>query len=179
MASNAVFAELLRNGKLDGSNFTVWKRKIMYLLVVENIDYIIDTPEPEEPKKDATPEEKSEYMLEYENWAKDNKKARVFMLGSMSDSLAAEYESERNAQKIMGRLEKDFGDISLVKVLNLVNRFLSTKMNEGASVNEHINKLSVLGEELKIAGYAFQEEVQVMVVLNSLPNSWEQFKMSF
>jgi hypothetical protein len=59
MASNAVFAESLRNGKLDGSNFTVWKRKIMYLLVVENIDYIIDTPEPEEPKKDATPEEKS------------------------------------------------------------------------------------------------------------------------
>ena len=179
MASNAVFAELLRNGNLDGCNFTVWKRKIMYLLVVENIDYITDTPEPEEPKKDATAEEKSEYMLEYENWAKDNKKARVFMLGSMSDSLAAEYESERNAQKIMGRLEKDFGDISLVKVLSLVNRFLSTKMNEGASVNEHINKLSVLGEELKIAGYPFQEEVQVMVVLNSLPNSWEQFKMSF
>jgi hypothetical protein len=68
------------------------------------------------------------------------------MLGSMSDSLAAEYESERNAQKILGRLEKDFGDISLVKVHSLVNRFLSTKMNEGASVNEHINKLSVLGE---------------------------------
>ena len=64
-------------------------------------------------------------------------------------------------------------------MLSLVNRFLSTKMNEGASVNEHINKLSVLGEELKIAGYPFQEEVQVMVVLNSLPNSWEQFKMSF
>ena len=46
-------------------------------------------------------------------------------------------------------------------------------MNEGASVNEHINKLSVLAEELKIAGYPFQEEVQVMVVLNSLPYSWE------
>ncbi|WVZ89020.1 hypothetical protein U9M48_035482 [Paspalum notatum var. saurae] len=79
----------------------------------------------------------------------------------------------------MGRLEKDFGDVSLVKVHSLVNRFLSTKMCEGNFVNEHINKLYVLAEELKIAGYPFQEEVQVMVVLNSLPDSWEQFKMSF
>ena len=97
----------------------------------------------------------------------------------MTDSLAAEYEGEQIARKIMGKLEKDFGDVSLVKVLSLVNCFLSTKMNEGASVNEHINKLSILAEELKVAGYPFQEEVQVMVVLNSLPYSWEQFKMSF
>ena len=69
--------------------------------------------------------------------------------------------------------------MSLVKVLSLVNHFLSTKMNEGASVNEHINKLTVLAEELKIAGYPFQKEVQVMVALNSLPYLWEQFKMSF
>jgi len=72
----------------------------------------------------------------------------------------------------MGKLEKDFGDVSLVKVLSLVNRFLSTKMNEGTSVMEHINKLSVLAEELKVAGYPSQEEEQVMVVLNSLTYSW-------
>ena len=63
-------------------------------------------------------------MLEYEAWAKDNKKARIFMLGSMTDSLAAEYEGEQIARKIMGKLEKDFGDVSLVKVLSLVNRSL-------------------------------------------------------
>jgi hypothetical protein len=68
------------------------------------------------------------------------------MVGSMTDSLAAGYEGEKNAHKIMSRLEKDFGDISLVKVLSLVNRFLSMKMSEGNSVNEHINKLSVLAE---------------------------------
>jgi hypothetical protein len=56
-------------------------------------------------------------------------------------------------------------------MLNLVNHFLSSKMGEGSSVNEHINKLCVLAEELKIAGYPFQKEVQVMVVLNSLSNS--------
>ena len=104
--------------------------------------------------------------------AKDNIRARIFILGSMTDSLAAEYEGEQIARKIMGKLEKDFGDVSLVKVLSLVNRFLSTKMNEGTSVMEHINKLSVLAEELKVAGSPSQEEEQVMVVLNSLTYSW-------
>ena len=179
MASNSIFSELIRGYKLDGPNFTVWKRKIMYLLTAENIDYVIDVPKSKKPNNDASNEEKGSYLLEYEAWAKDNKRAHIFILGSMTDSLAAEYEGEQIARKIMGKLEKDFGDVSLVKVLSLVNRFLSTKMNEGASVNEHINKLSVLAEELKIAGYPFQEEVHVIVVLNSLPCSWEQFKMSF
>ena len=179
MASNSVFSELIRGYKLDGPNFTVWKRKIMYLLTAENIDYVIDVPKSKKPNNDASNEEKRSYLLEHETCAKDNKRAHIFMLGSMTDSLVAEYESEQIARKIMGKLEKDFGDVSLVKVLSLVNHFLSTKMNEGASVNEHINKLSVLAEELKIAGYPFQEEVQVMVVLNSLPYLWEQFKMSF
>ena len=144
----------------------------MYLLTAEYIDYVIDVPEPEKPNNNASDEEKGSYLLEYEAWAKDNKRARIFILGSMTDSLAAEYEGEQIARKIMGKLEKDFGDVSLVKVLSLVNRFLSIKMNEGAFVNEHINKLSVLAEQLKIAGYPFQEEVQVMVVLNSLTYSW-------
>ena len=66
MASNSVFSELLRTCKLDGSNFTVWKRKIMYLLTAENIDYVIDVPEPEKPNNDASNEEKGSYLLEYE-----------------------------------------------------------------------------------------------------------------
>ena len=134
MASNSVFSELLRTCKLDGSNFTVWKQKIMYLLhevpvqslpltrgphgtwahmsaavtaravtawelrpyllTAENIDYVIDVPEPEKPNNDASNEEKRSYLLEYEAWAKDNKRARIFILGSMTDSLAAEYEGE-------------------------------------------------------------------------------------
>jgi hypothetical protein len=80
MASNSVFSELLRTYKLDGSNFTVWKRKINYLLTAENIDYVIDLHEPKEPGEDASTEEKANYMQEYESWSRDNKRARIFML---------------------------------------------------------------------------------------------------
>jgi hypothetical protein len=178
MDSNVVFVELMRAYKLDGNNFTVWRRKLLYLLTSENIDYIVEMAEPNHPAEDATDEEKQEYEDELKQYKKDNKTARVFMLGSMADSLAAEYESEDTAYGIMQRLEQDFGEVSLMKVLGLVNMFINSKMGD-KSVNEHLNKLVVLAEELKSAGYPFQEEVQVMVVLNSLPPSWEQFKISF
>ncbi|XP_020188850.1 uncharacterized protein [Aegilops tauschii subsp. strangulata] len=154
------------------------KGKIMFLLTAEIIDYVSENPAPNEPAEDATDEEKQEYNDELKQWTKDNKTARVYILGSLTDSLAAEYESDRTACGIMLRLEQDFGEVSLVKVLSLVNKFLTSKMGD-KTVNEHFNKLCVLAEELKTAGYPFQEEVQVMVVLNSLPPSWEQFKISF
>lgn len=180
MASNSVFAELLKsNNKLDGSNFTVWKRKIMFLLTAENIEYVVMTSAPVKPADDASDDEKENYAEELGAWTKDNKKARIFILGSMTDSLAGEYESETSASKIFRRLEQDFGEVSLIKVLSLLNRFLSSKMGDNTSINEHLNKMSVLVEDLKNAGYPFNEQVQVMVALNSLPNSWEHFKISF
>uniref|UniRef100_A0ACD5YBF3 Uncharacterized protein n=1 Tax=Avena sativa TaxID=4498 RepID=A0ACD5YBF3_AVESA len=180
MASNSVFAELLKSSnKLDGSNFTVWKRKIMFLLTAENIEYVVMTSAPTKPAADASDDEKGNYAEELGAWTKDNKKARIFILGSMTDSLAGEYESETSASKIFRRPEQDFGEVSLIKVLSLLNRFLSSKMGENTSINEHLNKLSVLVEDLKNAGHPFTEQVQVMVALNSLPSSWEQFKISF
>ena len=140
MASNSVFAELLRNYKLDGTNFTVWKRKMMFLLTAENIEYVISTAEPNKPADDASDEEKDNYAEELKEWNKDNKKARIFILGSMSDSLAGEYETEVAAHRIMRRLEEDFGEVSLIKVLSLLNRFLTSKMADTTSVNEHLRR---------------------------------------
>jgi hypothetical protein len=80
---------------LEGSNYTIWKRKIMFLLTDESIDYVIMTPETNEPSADALKDEKYNYEEELKEWTNDNKKARVYILGSVSDSLATRYESEQ------------------------------------------------------------------------------------
>ena len=148
-------------------------------MTTENIDYVLSVAEPKAPAKDASDEERENYREGLNDWTRDNKKGRVYMLGSMVDSLPSEYESEKAAYKILHGLEEDFGEVSLIKVLSLVNRFISTKMAENTSVSEHLNKLCVLVEDLKNVGYPFHEEVTIMVALNSLPSSWEQFKISF
>ena len=69
-------------------------------------------------------EEKKSYTVKYITWIKDNKNAQIFMLGSIINSLAVEYEGQQTARKVMENLEKDFGDVSLIKVFSLVSRFL-------------------------------------------------------
>lgn len=73
----------------------------------------------------------------------------------MSDSLVGGYETEVAAHRIMSRLEEDFGEVSLIKVLSLMNRFLTSKMADNTFVNEHLNKLCVLNEELKMVAILF------------------------
>jgi hypothetical protein len=46
---------------LDGSNYTIWKRKITFLLTDESIDYVIMTPETNKPSADALKDEKDNY----------------------------------------------------------------------------------------------------------------------
>lgn len=46
----------------------------------------------------------------------------------MTVSLAGEHETENLACIIMRKTEEDFGEVSLIKVLSLVNRFLTSKM---------------------------------------------------
>jgi hypothetical protein len=99
----------------------------MFLLTAENIDYITMTPEPNEPSVDASEEERDNYEEEMKEWTTDNKKARVYILGSMSDSLATEYESEKASYRIMRRLEEDFGEVSLIKDLSLFNKIFDSK----------------------------------------------------
>lgn len=82
----------------------------MYFLIVKNIDYIIDEPEPEEPNKDANTEEKSDYMLKYENRAKDNKMAQVFTLGSVSDPSV-----HQNRQSLLGSKPPSLSDFKYFK----------------------------------------------------------------
>ena len=59
----------------------------MFLLTAENIDYVAITDEPNQPSEDATDVEREKYVNELKVWTKDNKRAWIFILGSMTDSL--------------------------------------------------------------------------------------------
>ena len=47
------------------------------------------------------------------------------------------------------------------------------KMNDGDVVESHVNQLELLSKELADAGHTILDKMQVIVVLNSLPPSWD------
>ena len=46
-------------------------------------------------------------------------------------------------------------------------------MNEDDVVGDHVNQLELIAKELADAGHTLSEKMQVTVVLNSLPPSWD------
>ncbi|VFR01024.1 unnamed protein product [Cuscuta campestris] len=54
----------------------------------------------------------------------------------------------------------------------LIRELVNTKMKEGTSVTEHINKLNSILARLLSVGIKFDDEVQALLLLSSLPDSW-------
>ncbi|VFQ58507.1 unnamed protein product [Cuscuta campestris] len=54
----------------------------------------------------------------------------------------------------------------------LIRELVNTRMKEGTSVTEHINKLNSILTRLASVGIKFDDEVQALLLLSSLPGSW-------
>ena len=62
--------------------------------------------------------------------------------------------------------------------LQLKSRFYSLKKENEDSMGEHINKMTKLLEELRALGINIPEEDSVMVLLNSIPDTYQMVKVA-
>nr|KYP40111.1 Retrovirus-related Pol polyprotein from transposon TNT 1-94 [Cajanus cajan] len=54
----------------------------------------------------------------------------------------------------------------------LIRQLVNTKIREGASVTDHVNEFNSLLSRLVSVDIKFDGEVQALLLLSSLPNSW-------
>lgn len=54
----------------------------------------------------------------------------------------------------------------------LIRQLVNTKMHEGASVADHVNEFNSLLSRLVSVDIKFDDEVQALLLLSSLPDSW-------
>ncbi len=53
-----------------------------------------------------------------------------------------------------------------------MRRLFNLRMNEGASVAQHLNELNTVTTQLSSVEIEFDEEVRALILLSSLPESW-------
>ncbi|KAM2213096.1 hypothetical protein ACFX1S_023316 [Malus domestica] len=73
----------------------------------------------------------------------------------------------------MDVLEKKYGPKSQTYIQLLLEKYNGTKMEETDSMVDHITKMEVMAKDLANAGHPVSDQMQVSVLLGSLPNSWE------
>ena len=61
--------------------------------------------------------------------------------------------------------------------VHLMKKLFNLKMAEGTSVAQHLNEFNTITNQLSFVEIDFDDEIRAVIVLASLPNSWEAMKM--
>ncbi|VFQ93187.1 unnamed protein product [Cuscuta campestris] len=131
--------------------------KIEYLLVQKDLNVVLgDKPE---KMSDA-------------NWEGLDRKAMSVIRLSMTKNVAFNILKEKTLKGIIEALSNTYEKPSTANKVFLIIELVNTRMKEGTSVNEHINKLNSILARLLSVDIKFGDEVQALLLLSSLPNSW-------
>ena len=89
----------------------------------------------------------------------------------MSKSIVHNVVKEKNIADLMKALFGMYEKPSIKKLFNL-------KMAENASIAQHLNEFNTITNQLSSVEIDFDDEILALIVLASLPNSWEVMKMA-
>ncbi|KAM2547237.1 hypothetical protein TB1_018567 [Malus domestica] len=149
--------------KLTNSNWVPWKPKI------ENILYCNDLHEPIEEVA-ATPKSMSDVK-----WKKMNCKAIGTIRQWVDDCVFHYVFNETNAREFWMKLESLFEKKNPTKKAFLIKELIKVKYKDGLSVAEHLNNFQNIINQLATMNMTIEDELQALLLLRSLPDSWETF----
>ena len=61
--------------------------------------------------------------------------------------------------------------------VHLMKKLFNLKMVEGTSVAQHLNEFNTITNQLSFVEIDFDDEICAVIVLASLPNSWEAMRI--
>ncbi|KAH0657751.1 hypothetical protein KY289_026499 [Solanum tuberosum] len=167
-------SSILNQNKLEGPNYVDWKRNLDIVLTSEGYKFVLVE---ECPIKSADPTD--EEVQAYDKWVKADEMARCYILASMANVLQHQHQSMTSAYDMLASLKEMFGEQNRAAKQTAMKALLTTKMAEGSSVREHVLKLMNYLNELEILGAEIDKESQVEMILQTLPDSFQQFGLNY
>ncbi|XP_016455430.1 uncharacterized protein LOC107779498 [Nicotiana tabacum] len=174
IAFNPLTAILTQN-KLEGPNYVDWKRNLDIVLIAEEYKFVLDEVCLEKPGEDAMDDEQKAYQ----KWVKIDEMVRCYILTSMSNVLQHHHQSTESAYDILKNLKEMFGDQNRAANQIAMKALLNTKMVKGLSVRDHVLKMMSLLNELEVLGANTDKDTQVEMILQTLSDSFQQFRLNY
>ncbi|KAK2382824.1 zinc knuckle (CCHC-type) family protein [Trifolium repens] len=150
---------------LNGSNYALWKSKMEDLLYVKNFHEPVFATEKPDNKTD-------------DQWTLLHRQVCGYIRQWVDDNVLNHTSGEKHAKSLWDKLEQLYAKKTGNNKMYLIKKMLSLKLQEGTSCADHLNTFQGIMNQLSAMGIKFDDEIQGLFLLGSLPDSWETFRMS-
>ncbi|MCO5603206.1 hypothetical protein L7F22_057353 [Adiantum nelumboides] len=148
--------------KFDGTNFTIWKQRMMYVLVNKGL---------------ATPlKERKERVYKDDQWEELDARARATIHLHLGESIFFIIMDKTTSFELWDSLCLAWNGKSVSNKVFLMKKLMRLSMKEGSSVSSHLNEFNSLYSQLTSKGLNFNDEMKAIFLLCSLPASCNTFK---
>ncbi|KAE8675966.1 hypothetical protein F3Y22_tig00111640pilonHSYRG00200 [Hibiscus syriacus] len=110
--------------------------------------------------------------MKNEDWALLDRQALGVIRLTLSRNVAFNISKEKTMAGLMAALTSMYEKSSASNKVHLMRRLFNLRMTEGASVAQHMNELNTITTQLSFVEIEFDDEVRALILLSSLPDSW-------
>ncbi|KAH9294173.1 hypothetical protein KI387_040625 [Taxus chinensis] len=112
-----------------------------------------------------------------EEWDVLDQKALGMIRLCLEAMVAFNISMEKTTVDLMEKLGKLYEKPSASNKVYLMKSLFNMKMSDGDSVNDHLNEFNMVTNQLSSVGVSFDDEVRDLLILCSLPESWNTLVM--
>ncbi|XP_070039395.1 uncharacterized protein [Nicotiana tomentosiformis] len=116
--------------------------------------------------------------LEVPNYVDWKRNLDIVLIAEEYKFVLDEHQSMESAYDILENPNEIFGDQNAAKQ-TAMKALLNTKMVEGSYVMDHVQMVISLLNELKVLGANIDKDTQVDMILQTLPDSFQQFRLNY
>ncbi|MCO5562791.1 hypothetical protein L7F22_016423 [Adiantum nelumboides] len=147
--------------KFDGTNFTIWKQRMMDVLVNKGL---------------ATPlKERKEGVYKDDQWEELDARARATICLHLGKSIFFTVMDKTTAFELWDSLCSAWDGKSAFNKVFLMKKLMRLSMKEGSSVSSHLKEFNSLYSQQTSKGLNFDDEMKAIFLLCSLLASWDTF----
>ncbi|KAK8597151.1 hypothetical protein V6N12_065627 [Hibiscus sabdariffa] len=175
MTNNTIsLRSLLEKDKLNDINFLDWFRNLRIVLKQERKEYVTEEAVPNDPGPNASRADKDKLKKHMD----DMLDVGCLMLATMTPELQKQHEDMVAYEMIQNLKEIYEGQVRQERY-ETSKALFQCKMSEGSPVGAHVIKMMGYIQTLEKLGFALNDQLAVDVVLQSLPDSFNQFVLNF